>query len=578
MQNNSRDLRLISFNKYVRPEIKEYKHKGYVLNGVNNSFYNYLTECYYGSTTHKAVCDTYINLIYGQGLVETDGDVESAEWLAFLEIFSEEDQHRIISDFKIYGEFSAQVIPTRGKTLSKILHLEKSKVVPSVADDLGNITSYWYSKDWSKQWQQGYEPVEYPAMGHGKGNETEIFVGKPYNVGKEYFSDPDYLPILPYAEFEQEVANYYLKYIKNGLSLGNIVNVPNSQHWSSEEKDKYEKKVKERLTGSDNANQVLISFNGADTSPSTIESIKNDYAHKQWDFLTVEARQQILTGHKATSPSLVGVISSSGFSNTADEMDEAEHQLMKRVIAPYQNFLIRSIRQILKHYKIDRELSFIPLTEKNEETTVDENVVVKEDVKEEVKEDIELSSDCNCQKKKFSSQTLIDLGEEENLLGYNVVLESEVDYNEKIDFASTGTARPNSKSKQDSDDIVIRYKYVGNKTPERGFCRDMMRAGKVYRKEDIVQMEKLPVNPGFGLNGTDTYSIWKWKGGGRMSGTFPNGTCKHKWNRVIYLKNGKSIDVNSPLAKMISTTKARAKGYKVPTNENEVSIAPHDMK
>ena len=63
-----------------------------------------------------------------------------------------------------------------------------------------------------------------------------------------------------------------------------------------------------------------------------------------------------------------------------------------------------------------------------------------------------------------------------------------------------------------------------------------------------------------------------------MSGTFPNGTCKHKWNRVIYLKNGKSIDVNSPLAKMISTTKARAKGYKVPTNENEVSIAPHDMK
>jgi len=63
-----------------------------------------------------------------------------------------------------------------------------------------------------------------------------------------------------------------------------------------------------------------------------------------------------------------------------------------------------------------------------------------------------------------------------------------------------------------------------------------------------------------------------------MSKAFPNGTCKHKWNREIYLKRGGGVDVNSPLAKKISTTAARKKGYKVPVNDSDVSIAPHSNK
>ena len=559
----SRDLRLITYNQYIRPEVKEYKHKGFVLNGVNNSFYDYLTARYYGSTTHKAVCDSYINLIYGQGLVEKDGDVEAPEWLAFLEMFTEEDQHRVISDYKIYGEFAVQLIPTRGKTLSKILHLEKSKVVPSVADNLGNITSYWYSKDWSKQWQTGYTPKEYPAMGFGKGNETEIYVGKPYNVGKEYFSDPDYLPVLPYAEFEEEVANYYLKYIKNGLSLGNIINVPNSQHWSDEEKDAHESKIKSRLTGSENSNKVLISFNGADTAPSTIESIKNEYAHKQWDFLTVEARQQILTGHKATSPSLVGVISSSGFSNTADEMDEAEHQLVKRVIAPYQNFIIRSIRQILKHYKIDRELAFIPLTEKNDDTNVNESD--KEVVKKE--EEVVLSSDCDCKKKSID----LDKYAVDEPKGYELY---QTDFNlDNVEF------RADANSEQDSALWKIRYAYnIGtSKTPKsegRSFCKKMFalsNKGKVFRKEDIDKMSADGVNGEFAHEG-GKYNIFLYAGGVN---------CHHRWERRIYKKNrdedGKPLGGNAlQNTKPFSVSEARRQGAKIPVNPKDVAIAEID--
>ena len=91
-------------------------------------------------------------------------------------------------------------------------------------------------------------------------------------------------------------------------------------------------------------------------------------------------------------------------------------------------------------------------------------------------------------------------------------------------------------------------------------------------------MERSGINDGFGLGGSNSYSIWLWKGGGKMSAKYPNGTCKHKWQREIYLKRGGGVDVNSPLAKTIRTQDARRRGYKVPSNNRNVGITPHQNK
>ena len=89
----------------------------------------------------------------------------------------------------------------------------------------------------------------------------------------------------------------------------------------------------------------------------------------------------------------------------------------------------------------------------------------------------------------------------------------------------------------------------------------MIKANKVYRKEDILRMSNKPVNPGFGKGGSDTYSIWLYKGGAR---------CSHKWFRKTYqIKDGKKTE--------ITTGQARSKGFKAPVNEQQVSVAPKDM-
>ena len=88
-------------------------------------------------------------------------------------------------------------------------------------------------------------------------------------------------------------------------------------------------------------------------------------------------------------------------------------------------------------------------------------------------------------------------------------------------------------SVQDSKFIKVRYRYAkgSRKHGKRGqssrdFCRLMHRTNKVYRKEDILQMQKDGVNSQLGHN-KQPYSIWRHKGGVN---------CYDTWERVIYIK------------------------------------------
>ena len=573
---NKSDIRVVNFSNYNRPPVVENKTRNWVLNGRNNEYYQYIIDRNGGSPTNSSINNSYKTLTYGKGIAIHDEEFDSQGVKDFNEKVSKNDQKAIITDGQLFGEIALQINRQSGEKnkLATVQHLAKNKVVPSIKDDDGVIRSYWYSEDWSKIYKAGNEPVEYPAFGFGDDSELpEIYVGKPYQAGKEYFTDPDYQAGLVYADLEEEISNFYINHAKNGLSFGTVINIPNSQDWDDAKKDAYERKIKDRVTSTSNAGNVIIAFNSDNSDPITVDNIENNTAHKQWDFLVNEARQQLLTSHRATSPMLVGVSISGGLSSTADEMDTMEAQLMKRVIQPKQDFIIDAYKEVFDYFGEDTgDIYYRPLTEIEGET------------KEEIEEAKEVKSDTVELAEHDHLEEFISLGEVVNRLEFDLIDEIEIDYDEEnqlfgsLQMATTGTARPNSKSVQDGEDFIVRYKYVGNPVGEREFCNKMIRADKVYRKEDIIQMGAKPVNKGFGMDGADTYSIWLYKGGGLLSTAFPGGTCKHKWNRVIYLKKGKNVDVNSPLAKTISTSEARRKGLKVQKNDSLVSIAPHSVK
>jgi hypothetical protein len=153
--------------------------------------------------------------------------------------------------------------------------------------------------------------------------------------------------------------------------------------------------------------------------------------------------------------------------------------------------------------------------------------------------------------------------------------------NEKTMLASTGTAIPSRKSEQDGqskktgDYFRVRYVYeqdnfLQNKSGKRrDFCRQMMGANKLYRKEDIINMGSKVVNAGWGPKGADTYSIWLYKGGGN---------CHHFWLRKIYKTTlGQSRTTKIEDADVIGYTKARSEGFTPKKNDNLVAKPPKRM-
>jgi hypothetical protein len=171
---------------------------------------------------------------------------------------------------------------------------------------------------------------------------------------------------------EEELANFYINCIKKGLSAGYIINIPDGGTLTPEAKDELETKIKQKLTGSPNAMNFVISFNGRDAEITIIPFPVNDEQHKQWEYLTGESRQQIMTGHKVVSPKLFGIMCEGGLGNNANELDEAEAQLMKRVIAPKQAYILEALEEVLSAYKIGLDLYFIPLSEQAVQLSSDE--------------------------------------------------------------------------------------------------------------------------------------------------------------------------------------------------------------
>jgi len=542
------EIKLIQLNNYIRPKLEENKAKNWVLNGRNNWFYKYVIDRFNGSVTNHAIITSYINLMYGQGLYAKDSSLKVEEWVSFLSILKPSETRKILSDLKLFGEASMQVIKSNDrKKVTGIYHLPKQFVVPSLENEDGEIETYFYNKNWEKP----NEAEPFKAFGTSK-DEIEIYCIRPYKAGKNYFADPNYLPALQYAEMEEEISNFYNNFLKNGLSAGYLINVPDGQTLSPEDKDEFERQIKSKLTGSPNAGKFVLSFNSKDADITIVPFPVNENMHKQWEFLSNEARQQIMTGHLLTSPMLVGIKDNTGLGNNANELDEAESQLLKRVIAPDQLLFIEAIKEILAFNNISLDLYFKPLSEV---TSTPLPIAMSEE------------------KKKTELDLFLELGGENYLDGFELESTAPVDYEEedKIQLASvsTGVANSNAKSIYDTEFYAFRYRYAGNSNPERKFCKAMMGANKIYRREDIEALTSKAVNPGFGQhpNPENPYSIWKYKGGGLLSAAFVGGTCKHYWEKLTYRKVGVKVDTKS----QISIDKAK----KNPAS-GIAGIAPHD--
>jgi len=597
----------ISLSSYTKPEITEQRNKDWVEYGADNNYYQYLIDRYNGSPTNNAIINAISDLIYGKGLDATDSSRKPQEYAAMRSLIHSDCLRKVTADLKMMGQCAFQIIYTKDRQVAQVEHMPIQTLRAEKMNEEGEIEAYYYCADWTKL-TPNKMPDRIPAF--GTSNEgLEILVIRPYKAGYYYYSPVDYQGGIPYAELEEEIANYHLNNIKNGMAPSMLINFNNGVP-DEEERMLIEQRITEKWSGSSNAGRAIIAFNESKELAATIDPVQLSDAAAQYEFLSGESMQKLMVAHRVTSPMLLGIKDNSGLGNNAEEIETATLLFDNTVIRPFQEQIINALDQILAVNGINLDLYFKTLQPL--EFTDRSAAVTKEEQEKETGE--KLSADCGCRTElkdaddpcepgyvmvgtkmkdgkkvpncvpedsvNASADDLIDLGEEINEEEWELVDEREVDYDQEealdkmIGLASTGTARPRAKSEQDAvkDGVLflVRYQYDGSKSPEREFCRKMMSANKVYRKEDIVALDNRAVNAGFGPEGAATYSIWLYKGGPR---------CHHKWLRKTYMsRNGVRPDPGSPNAKTVSRSQARRAGFDPPTNPNKVSVVPNKMK
>lgn len=567
---------VVNLAEYESPTIQETRKGDWVEYGEDNNYYQWLIERYHTSPTNNAVINNMSRLIYGRGLSALNASRKPAQYAAIKALFSSDVLRATCQGTKMLGDHYFQCIYNKAHTkIEKVHFITANMVRPEKCNKDGEITGYYYSDNWEEV--KKFPPKRIPAFGTSK-EQIELLRIMPYSVGFKYFAPVDYQGCLPYTILEEEIADYLINEVQNHFSGTKVVNFNNGDAATDEQRRQLKQRVMNKLTGSQ-GEKVIISFNSNVENRTTVEDIPLNDAPEHYAYLSKEAEQKILIGHNVTSPMLVGVVTDNqGFSSNADEIEVAAKYFYNTTIKPFQDLIIEAIEKVLAFNGVHGlELYFkrLNLLESVEEEQQAQEESVGFSLNSHLQDFIDEFGEEESEDWELIDSREVDYEHEEDLDAQLSEFEKEL-RNKKESLLSkvyrfaTGTARPNAASEQDKEIdgfyFKVRYKYVGNESPERDFCRQMMRASKVYRKEDILRMESQGINKSHGHNG-EPYSIWLYKGGV---------SCHHKWERRTYVSTQKNASIGSPRTSQISTNKARKFGYR-PTNEREVSMMPKDM-
>jgi len=572
----SNNIHLLELSTYEAPVITESKRNDWVEYGEDNNYYQHLIDMYTNSTTNNAIINNITRLVYGKGLNATDAQVKPNEYAQMMALFAKKDVRQLVTDLKLLGQCAMQVIYSKDrKKIVNVHHIPVQLLRPEKCNEEGKIEAYYYSDNWQEV--RKYPPKRISAFGCSKDG-LEILMVKPYSVGMKYFALVDYTGGLPYCALEEDISAYLINEVNNGFSGRTVVNFNNGIP-SEEQQHLIKNKVLNQLTGT-YGEKLIVAFNNNAESKTSVDAMPVNDAPDLYSTLSEECLRKIMLAHNVTSPLLFGIASSNGFSSNSDELKDSFALFNNMVIKPMQELLIDAFDEILAYNGISLNLYFKTL--KPLEFIEIGVPVDSEELEEET--GVELSEDSKVLQDFFAT------GEDIEQEGFICVDEREVDYDlndafdkqlaelaeelkpkqttlsKIVNLLRTGTAAPNKKSYQDKEVnglyFKVRYQYTGNPSPQRKFCRAMMRAQKVYRKEDITKLTSQKANPGFGKFGTDKYSVWLHAGGAR---------CRHKWKRRTYVSFNEKASIGSP--KVNEITEAVAKKYGYVINDKSWSTA-----
>jgi len=393
-------LDLIKLSHYNIPHLVENSRNDWISFGEDNLYPNYLLELFLGSAINGALIKSIGAMIYGEGLAATNADENTGtkeSYLRLTELLHNSDDDvlkDLAMDLKLFGGCYVNVIWSRDRSkIAKMKHVPAQYIRSGKMID-GEIDTYYYSADWSKVKKSQFKPRAYAAFNtEDRTQASQILMIRDKNPALFYGFAPDYVAATDWIQMELEIAQFHLSNITSGMTPSMHVGFSNGVP-TDEERRTIERQLNAKFAGSGNAGKILITFNdGKETAP-IIEPIQMNDAQSAWEGMSKQAVNQILAGHRVTSPILFGIrAEGGGLGNNADELRDAFSLFSNTVVIPFQNTLLKGLEKIFRVNDINLDLYFkslkpadfinLEVTKTQSEEDQEKEGVTKEDINTE---------------------------------------------------------------------------------------------------------------------------------------------------------------------------------------------------
>ena len=359
MEKNKHKFSIIpKYSEYLYPDSAQFEDdKGDIVYfGQDNKFPQLLIDLYHKSSVHATAVNAKHQAVVGQGLTGTDEallDIANSEGETWNDIFS-----KVALDRVIYGGYSLEVIWSQDRTrIAEVYHVDFSYARAKKMDDRGHVPGYYIYRDWGKT--RGIVPHKdnlpyLPKFSRkDRTQPSQLIYFKPYTTGLDYYPLPDYMGALKTIELDTEVDNFHVNNLKNGLAPSLAITTFTDAN--EEERGVIERQLRDAYSGTNNAGSLMYMDVADREQMPEITPIPQNGADGYYNVVNEMTTQKILTGHRITSPMLVGIKTEGQLGGRAELLDAYSH-FLTTVIYPMQSDILKTFEMIFAINGIDTTL------------------------------------------------------------------------------------------------------------------------------------------------------------------------------------------------------------------------------
>ena len=340
---------IVSETKEIPKPVINAKSDGWLSIGENNKWFNYLHLLYENSSQMSSIVKSMIDYITGDEIVNnTNLQGANRKGETINDIIE-----KITFDYCVYGGFAMQVIRNHNGDIAELNPIDFRTVRTNEDEDTIYVNTNW-KYDVAKR---GSQIKIYERFNPHAKQPNSVYYYKGH-LTYEPYPTPIYMGALTSLEISTQIANYHLKNITNGFTPNAIINFNSGSNLPDDVMAEAEEKIYAKFVGTENAGNIMLSFNDDNEHSTTIERLQDDGLTDKYNSLKESVKDDIYSAFRV-NPILIGLNNhNTGFNK--QEFAEAFTLYQKTVIKPLQQDIVNAFNSVfgdnsieIKQFSID---------------------------------------------------------------------------------------------------------------------------------------------------------------------------------------------------------------------------------